>query len=1032
MNPLAIRIAADLKAFKANMDEMRVQLETNASAMKRMSSAFDGSKAIGDANAMVKAIHDIGGASKLTEAEQRRVNATVTEALAKYKALGREAPPELLALRDATKKVGDEVQKQPSMMDNLNAKTVALGAAIGSALGGLALQAVNRLGSELGEFARQGLQLQAVQGSFEKLAAGTKSSSAEMLSSMQKASRGMVSEFDLMKAGNKAMLLGLPVTAESMGTLAKAATTLGRAMGLDATKAIDDLTTALGRSSPMILDNLGLSVKVGEANEIYAAKLGKTAEQLTDAEKKTAFYEEAMRKAEIKTKELGDQTKTLGERLQTAWVSVGNVVTGVVSDYNIGLGVALSGTAKFAQFLDLAMKTSLGSAVHMFAEMERGKSVVDKLTESEKLAAAALFKKGETVQQVAKYLAVGEAAVQSYSDSLKKGKKETVEITDEQKKFNAAVADWNGKKAAGELDELRKVINAAGGAAALSVAKYAQLEDRLSSLRDEGAKVDGEFGAILRTHDLLNAKIPVTTTAYAGLFAMMRTMPSVKLDMAPVPQQQVPSSSDPYGIINQIERSLIRAGKDTRIKLAAAPAVKTWIDGFVSFMGQSASNLGNSILAAIEGGGNVAMAGVASIAQSAGQYFGAKFAEATVTRGGQTVKEMSAGMAQIAAAGLSAIIGVATSIIGDMLTPVYTALEQLSMKYGRSVEEVTTRLRGMGAAGVKAFEDMTRVGGAWADLFKSRFGGMNDAESMFGLLDQFQTKEELNEIAEQWGAVYQYMQQSGEYTAAALTEAWKRYQDAVEEAVGAVGPEDTRPVGARGFPTKAQLDQAVREAKEAYDYVRDSGLYTADVIDQAWDQWQEAMIRSGDETAKRMQKLKSEIASLQEAVEAETPEYDADGVRIYGVEERRNIERLEALEKERSELVQKQIAAEADAREIAAARADEQANKEFEAFKLRAISLDEELRRIFSKGYEIPLTFKLPAGAPGAGVLPPSGGGPWDRFSSYAPTSSGVSSGVPLVVTMVNVMDGEVVARKTVRHTARLLPSHLDLIGAQG
>src|SRR5688572_21939898 len=105
MNPLAIRIAADLKAFKANMAEMKTQLETNAAAMKRMASAFDGSKVIGDANAMVKAIHDIGGASRLTESEQKRVNAAVTEALAKYQALGRSAPAELIALRDATQKV---------------------------------------------------------------------------------------------------------------------------------------------------------------------------------------------------------------------------------------------------------------------------------------------------------------------------------------------------------------------------------------------------------------------------------------------------------------------------------------------------------------------------------------------------------------------------------------------------------------------------------------------------------------------------------------------------------------------------------------------------------------------------------------------------------------------------------------------------------------------------------------------------------------------------------------------------------------
>ena len=58
-------------------------------------------------------------------------------------------------------------------------------------------------------------------------------------------------------------------------------------MGQDATKSLDDLITALGRSSPMILDNLGLSVKLGEANEKYAQKLGKTAGKDKKAQKAT-------------------------------------------------------------------------------------------------------------------------------------------------------------------------------------------------------------------------------------------------------------------------------------------------------------------------------------------------------------------------------------------------------------------------------------------------------------------------------------------------------------------------------------------------------------------------------------------------------------------------------------------------------------------------------------------------------------------------------------------------------------------------
>ena len=55
-----------------------------------------------------------------------------------------------------------------------------------------------------------------------------------------------------------------------MADMAGAAVTLGQAMGQGPNKSLDDLITALGRSSPLILDNLGLTVKVGEANKEYA------------------------------------------------------------------------------------------------------------------------------------------------------------------------------------------------------------------------------------------------------------------------------------------------------------------------------------------------------------------------------------------------------------------------------------------------------------------------------------------------------------------------------------------------------------------------------------------------------------------------------------------------------------------------------------------------------------------------------------------------------------------------------------------
>lgn len=129
--PLAFRIATDLNEFRRNMLEMRTQLETTKQAMQKMANSLDGSKVIADANAMVKAVADIGGASKLTEAEQRRVNSTVQEALAKYQALGREAPVALKQLGAETQRAQSVTERFTGWIGQANTLLGLFGASIG-------------------------------------------------------------------------------------------------------------------------------------------------------------------------------------------------------------------------------------------------------------------------------------------------------------------------------------------------------------------------------------------------------------------------------------------------------------------------------------------------------------------------------------------------------------------------------------------------------------------------------------------------------------------------------------------------------------------------------------------------------------------------------------------------------------------------------------------------------------------------------------------------------------------------------------
>jgi len=114
---------------------------------ERMAKAFAGDKLLYSANSMVQAVAKIGGATKLTIAEQAKVNAKLTEAINKYKVLGQQAPAAMMALHKAT--LGAVAPTQ-----TLTTRTVALAAAFGSFVANLATNAIYAAGRAIFAMAR--------------------------------------------------------------------------------------------------------------------------------------------------------------------------------------------------------------------------------------------------------------------------------------------------------------------------------------------------------------------------------------------------------------------------------------------------------------------------------------------------------------------------------------------------------------------------------------------------------------------------------------------------------------------------------------------------------------------------------------------------------------------------------------------------------------------------------------------------------------------------------------------------------------
>lgn len=126
----------------------------------------------------------------------------------------------------------------------------------------------------------------------------------EAIRVMREASGGAVSDLDLMAAANRAIMLGAVQTTEELRKLTLYGAKLGNAMGLTASQGIDYFTTGLARQSNAILDNVGLIIDL----EGEYKRLGKTAADLTEDERRSVFGAAVWQQAAEAVRTLGDRS----------------------------------------------------------------------------------------------------------------------------------------------------------------------------------------------------------------------------------------------------------------------------------------------------------------------------------------------------------------------------------------------------------------------------------------------------------------------------------------------------------------------------------------------------------------------------------------------------------------------------------------------------------------------------------------------------------------------------------------------------
>lgn len=166
---------------------------------------------------------------------------------------------------------------------------------------------------------------------FNNLARSMGADADSILASLRRMSAGTIDAAGLMASAGQAMLLGIPV--DKLNSMMAAARASARITGKTIREAFDDITLGAARQSKLILDNLGIMVNVDKAYRDYAATLKRSANSLTDAEKKQAFLNEVMRQSNEIVERVKVTNLTAAEAMQVmkvkateAWNFIGRVI----------------------------------------------------------------------------------------------------------------------------------------------------------------------------------------------------------------------------------------------------------------------------------------------------------------------------------------------------------------------------------------------------------------------------------------------------------------------------------------------------------------------------------------------------------------------------------------------------------------------------------------------------------------------------------------------------------------------------------
>lgn len=262
------------------------------------------------------------------------VNKKIAESSAKTKEAAKNASP----LSQALDKVGfsvDSVKQKISQLTGINSQAVDGLFDLAQAFGpvavaiGAAVVGVVALGAAFLALGNRGAALVPLGESFDHLTASVGISSQALLVDLRKAAAGTVSDFDLIKRANLALVGSTGEFGKQFGQklpqVLAAARAAAKATGQDVDFLFQSLVSGIKRASPRLIDNTGIVLKLSAANEELAKSLGKSVSQLTDEEKQIAVLNATTAAGADLIASLGNNVESNSEKLARSQATITNI-----------------------------------------------------------------------------------------------------------------------------------------------------------------------------------------------------------------------------------------------------------------------------------------------------------------------------------------------------------------------------------------------------------------------------------------------------------------------------------------------------------------------------------------------------------------------------------------------------------------------------------------------------------------------------------------------------------------------------------